>query len=74
MTNVPKPCPLGFYCPSFRTDLYTKCSNGTYCGVGQTKETMCPAGYFGTSVTWNYNVSVSCVACGPGEFSDQGTN
>jgi hypothetical protein len=28
------PCPKGYYCPTYRTDIYTKCMNGTYCGEG----------------------------------------
>jgi hypothetical protein len=27
-------CPRGYYCAFFRTDIYEKCGNGTYCAEG----------------------------------------
>jgi hypothetical protein len=63
-------CPKGYYCPTYRTDIYIKCGNGTYCGEGETLPINCPAGQFGTGVTDNWDLESSCIPCGPGTYSD----
>ena len=63
-------CPAGFFCPGFRTDIYTKCDNGTYCGEGTRFPKDCPAGYFGSSNTFNYDKDSGCIACEAGQYSD----
>jgi hypothetical protein len=50
-----KTCPKGYFCPTYRTDIYSKCSNGTYCDTGAKVETPCNDGEFGTSITFNFN-------------------
>jgi hypothetical protein len=70
MTPAPVTCPPGYYCPTYRTDIYTKCINGTYCGPGQSSMTFCPAGQFGTGITDNFNEAVSCIPCNAGQYSD----
>lgn len=70
MSVEPETCPEGYFCPTYRTDIYTKCGNGTYCGDGAAAETSCPDGNFGTSETFNFNKEVSCIPCGPGQYSD----
>ena len=64
------PCPKGYYCPTYRTDIYTKCMNGTYCGEGQAVPTPCPPGQFGTGRTDNFNETNSCIPCNAGQYSD----
>ena len=73
MSNETSTCPEGFYCPGYRTDIYAKCTNGTYCGDETRFPTTCPAGYFGSSRTDNFDLNTGCIACGKGQYSDAGT-
>lgn len=74
MSNSTLPCPEGFNCPSFRTDIYSKCTNGTYCPAESRFPVKCPAGHFGSSRTDNFDKNLGCIACGKGQYSDSGTN
>lgn len=74
MSFVELDCPEGFHCPGFRTDIYAKCNNGTYCGENTRFPQNCPPGYFGSSRTDNFDVNKACIACGIGQYSDSGSN
>ena len=67
-------CPESFYCPSYATDIYAKCTNGTYCGESTRFPSNCPAGYFGSSNTTNIDLNSGCFACGKGQYSNAGSN
>ena len=68
------PCPASFYCPGYRTDIYAKCTNGTYCGESTRFPKNCPSGYFGSSRTDNVDLDSGCSACGLGQYSDTASN
>ena len=48
--------------------------NGTFCGESSIVPTNCPDGWFGSSVTENYDLNSGCIACGKGQYSNAGTN
>jgi hypothetical protein len=67
-------CPPGYFCEFYRTDIYEKCSNGTYCPEAARAETPCPAGYFGSGRTDNYDQDLGCIGCGRGTYSSDRTD
>ena len=66
MSDQPTNCPPGYFCPSYRTYIYKKCGNGTYCSGNNAAPVSCPAGTFGTGRTDNYDMKSSCIGCGLG--------
>ena len=74
MTDVTYECPASFNCPTYRTDVYTKCENGFYCGASSRYPTECPPGYFGSNDFNNVDIDTGCLECGQGKYSELGTN
>ena len=74
MSETPINCTAGFYCPTYRIDIYAKCTNGTYCGNSTRFPESCPAGYFGSSNTSNYDLNSGCFACVEGQYSSADTD